>query len=212
MPHDIIIVRLFPPWFVGELSPTAALAETIEYKRRQNTIAARKSRKRKLEHQRALEGESFVRAGAGAGRYVIDRLRGLVDVVSAASRSRPCRCSCPRWRDAVARVRDGATLLLGGGRKRPCVCPLPTSSVLAVCTLVLYDRRHPPPPPSSHSRPPPLLIVVPAKENPKGYPYPRFVFLFRPRPISDSRLSSPSALVAPLITDAIAVVTTLALD
>ncbi|KAJ7273975.1 hypothetical protein C8J57DRAFT_1178102 [Mycena rebaudengoi] len=42
---------------LGELSPTATLAETIEYKRRQNTIAARKSRKRKLEHQRALEGE-----------------------------------------------------------------------------------------------------------------------------------------------------------
>ncbi|KAJ7246243.1 hypothetical protein C8J57DRAFT_757226 [Mycena rebaudengoi] len=37
----------------GELSPTTTLAEMIEYKRRQNTIAARKS----LEHPRALEGE-----------------------------------------------------------------------------------------------------------------------------------------------------------
>ncbi|KAJ6487852.1 hypothetical protein C8R45DRAFT_827914 [Mycena sanguinolenta] len=40
---------------LGELSPTASEMETIEYKRRQNTIAARKSRKRKLEHQRELE-------------------------------------------------------------------------------------------------------------------------------------------------------------
>jgi len=29
----------------------------IEYNRRQNTLAARKSRKRKLEHQQRLEGE-----------------------------------------------------------------------------------------------------------------------------------------------------------
>ncbi|KAJ7506840.1 hypothetical protein B0H11DRAFT_1972996 [Mycena galericulata] len=42
---------------LGELSPTASEAETIEYKRRQNTIAARKSRKRKLEHQQMLEEE-----------------------------------------------------------------------------------------------------------------------------------------------------------
>ncbi|KAJ7512817.1 hypothetical protein B0H11DRAFT_1698195 [Mycena galericulata] len=40
---------------LGELSPTASEAETIEYKRRQNTLAARKSRKRKLEHQHMLE-------------------------------------------------------------------------------------------------------------------------------------------------------------
>ncbi|KAJ7163091.1 hypothetical protein C8R46DRAFT_1102407 [Mycena filopes] len=37
------------------LSPTASEAETIEHKRRQNTLAARKSRKRKLEHQQMLE-------------------------------------------------------------------------------------------------------------------------------------------------------------
>ncbi|KAJ7490702.1 hypothetical protein FB451DRAFT_624484 [Mycena latifolia] len=37
------------------LSPTASEAEIIEHKRRQNTLAARKSRKRKLEHQRGLE-------------------------------------------------------------------------------------------------------------------------------------------------------------
>ncbi|KAJ7228130.1 hypothetical protein B0H12DRAFT_1004037, partial [Mycena haematopus] len=42
---------------LGSLSPTASEAEVIEYKRRQNTIAARKSRKRKLEHQQALEDE-----------------------------------------------------------------------------------------------------------------------------------------------------------
>jgi hypothetical protein len=42
---------------LGELSPTASEAEVIEYKRRQNTLAARKSRKRKLEHQQRLEGE-----------------------------------------------------------------------------------------------------------------------------------------------------------
>ncbi|KAJ6507999.1 hypothetical protein C8R47DRAFT_65344 [Mycena vitilis] len=42
---------------LGVLSPTASEAETIEYKRRQNTLAARKSRKRKLEHQQALEDE-----------------------------------------------------------------------------------------------------------------------------------------------------------
>ncbi|KAF8215212.1 hypothetical protein K438DRAFT_1470004, partial [Mycena galopus ATCC 62051] len=42
---------------LGSLSPTASEAEIIEYKRRQNTIAARKSRKRKLEHQHALEDE-----------------------------------------------------------------------------------------------------------------------------------------------------------
>ncbi|KAJ7152205.1 hypothetical protein C8R43DRAFT_886366 [Mycena crocata] len=40
---------------LGELSPTASEAEQIEYKRRQNTLAARKSRKRKLEHQQMLE-------------------------------------------------------------------------------------------------------------------------------------------------------------
>jgi hypothetical protein len=40
---------------LGVLSPTASEAESIEYKRRQNTLAARKSRKRKLEHQRELE-------------------------------------------------------------------------------------------------------------------------------------------------------------
>ncbi|KAJ7983283.1 hypothetical protein DFH06DRAFT_941319, partial [Mycena polygramma] len=42
---------------LGVLSPTAREAETIEYKRRQNTLVARNSRKRKLEHQQALEDE-----------------------------------------------------------------------------------------------------------------------------------------------------------
>ncbi|KAJ6622542.1 hypothetical protein B0H10DRAFT_2013171 [Mycena sp. CBHHK59/15] len=42
---------------LGELSPTASEQETIEFKRRQNTLAARKSRKRKLEHQQMLEEE-----------------------------------------------------------------------------------------------------------------------------------------------------------
>ncbi|KAJ7185691.1 hypothetical protein C8R46DRAFT_384804 [Mycena filopes] len=45
---------------LGVLSPTASEAETIEYKRRQNTLAARKSRKRKLEHQQMLEDEIVV--------------------------------------------------------------------------------------------------------------------------------------------------------
>ncbi|KAJ6584749.1 hypothetical protein B0H19DRAFT_1059112 [Mycena capillaripes] len=48
---------------LGELSPTASEAEIIEYKRRQNTLAARKSRKRKLEHQQALEDEVEVLKG-----------------------------------------------------------------------------------------------------------------------------------------------------
>ncbi|KAF7325775.1 BZIP domain-containing protein [Mycena kentingensis (nom. inval.)] len=39
------------------LSPTASEKEAIEHKRRQNTLAARKSRKRKLEHQQMLEDE-----------------------------------------------------------------------------------------------------------------------------------------------------------
>jgi hypothetical protein len=38
-----------------ELGPNASEKEQIEWKRRQNTIAARKSRKRKLEHQQHLE-------------------------------------------------------------------------------------------------------------------------------------------------------------
>ncbi|KAJ7666074.1 hypothetical protein DFH06DRAFT_1185859 [Mycena polygramma] len=42
---------------LGTLSPTASEEEQIEYKRRQNTLAARKSRKRKLEHQQALEDQ-----------------------------------------------------------------------------------------------------------------------------------------------------------
>ncbi|KAJ7440168.1 hypothetical protein FB451DRAFT_1300864 [Mycena latifolia] len=48
---------------LGVLSPTASEAETIEYKRRQNTLAARKSRKRKLEHQQMLEDEIVVLRG-----------------------------------------------------------------------------------------------------------------------------------------------------
>ncbi|KAJ7029226.1 hypothetical protein C8F04DRAFT_44140 [Mycena alexandri] len=48
---------------LGVLSPTASEAETIEYKRRQNTLAARKSRKRKLEHQQMLEDEVVVLKG-----------------------------------------------------------------------------------------------------------------------------------------------------
>ncbi|TFK34227.1 hypothetical protein BDQ12DRAFT_567877, partial [Crucibulum laeve] len=38
------------------LAPNATEKEQIEWKRRQNTLAARKSRKRKLEHQQELEG------------------------------------------------------------------------------------------------------------------------------------------------------------
>ncbi|KAJ7745735.1 hypothetical protein B0H16DRAFT_1321683 [Mycena metata] len=37
--------------------PIASEAETIEHKRRQNVLAARKSRKRKLEYQRMLEDQ-----------------------------------------------------------------------------------------------------------------------------------------------------------
>ncbi|TFK26900.1 hypothetical protein FA15DRAFT_547011, partial [Coprinopsis marcescibilis] len=37
--------------------PNATEKEQIEWKRRQNTLAARKSRKRKLEHQQMLEKE-----------------------------------------------------------------------------------------------------------------------------------------------------------
>ncbi|KAH8831670.1 hypothetical protein DL96DRAFT_1459838 [Flagelloscypha sp. PMI_526] len=40
-----------------DLPPNATEREQIEWKRRQNTIAARKSRKRKLEHQQYLETE-----------------------------------------------------------------------------------------------------------------------------------------------------------
>ncbi|KAF9043787.1 hypothetical protein BDZ89DRAFT_1059239 [Hymenopellis radicata] len=39
------------------LGPNATEAEQIEFKRRQNTIAARKSRKRKLEYQQGLENK-----------------------------------------------------------------------------------------------------------------------------------------------------------
>ncbi|KAJ7483221.1 hypothetical protein FB451DRAFT_984677, partial [Mycena latifolia] len=48
---------------LGVLPPTASEAEKIEYKRRQNTLAARKSRKRKLEHQQMLEDEIVVLRG-----------------------------------------------------------------------------------------------------------------------------------------------------
>jgi hypothetical protein len=66
VPDAIVKKRLHSVAFSGdddddevlaELSPTASEAEIIEHKRRQNTLAARKSRKRKLEHQQALEGE-----------------------------------------------------------------------------------------------------------------------------------------------------------
>lgn len=40
---------------LAELPPNATEKEQIEHKRRQNTLAARKSRKRKLEHQLYLE-------------------------------------------------------------------------------------------------------------------------------------------------------------
>ena len=40
------------------LNPDATDKEQIEYKRRQNTLAARKSRKRKLEYQQGLESEN----------------------------------------------------------------------------------------------------------------------------------------------------------
>ena len=39
------------------LPPNATEREQIEWKRRQNTLAARKSRKRKLEHQQFLENK-----------------------------------------------------------------------------------------------------------------------------------------------------------
>jgi len=39
------------------LPPNATEKEQIEWKRRQNTLAARKSRKRKLQHQRELEAD-----------------------------------------------------------------------------------------------------------------------------------------------------------
>nr|WKW83175.1 TGA4 [Flammulina filiformis] len=42
---------------LGDLPLNATDAQQIEYKRRQNTIAARKSRKRKLEYQQTLESE-----------------------------------------------------------------------------------------------------------------------------------------------------------
>ncbi|KAJ7783392.1 kinase-like domain-containing protein [Mycena olivaceomarginata] len=66
VPDAIVKERLHSVAFSGdddddevlaELSPTASEAETIEHKRRKNTLAARNSRKRKLEHQQALEGE-----------------------------------------------------------------------------------------------------------------------------------------------------------
>ncbi|TFK97075.1 hypothetical protein BDV98DRAFT_575142 [Pterulicium gracile] len=41
---------------LAPLPPTASEKEQIEWKRKQNTLAARKSRKRKLEHQHELEG------------------------------------------------------------------------------------------------------------------------------------------------------------
>ncbi|CAK5263031.1 unnamed protein product [Mycena citricolor] len=40
---------------LAEISPTPSEQDSIEWKRRQNTLAARKSRKRKLEHQQLLE-------------------------------------------------------------------------------------------------------------------------------------------------------------
>lgn len=40
------------------LRPDATELEQIEYKRRQNTVAARRSRMRKLEHQRKLEEDA----------------------------------------------------------------------------------------------------------------------------------------------------------
>jgi hypothetical protein len=40
---------------LAELPPNPTEIEKIEYKRRQNTLAARKSRRRKLEHQQELE-------------------------------------------------------------------------------------------------------------------------------------------------------------
>ena len=49
-PHEVDEV-------LPELSPTASEQEQIEHKRRSNTLAARKSRKRKLEHQQGLEAQ-----------------------------------------------------------------------------------------------------------------------------------------------------------
>jgi hypothetical protein len=43
---------------LGELPPNATEKEQIEYKRRQNTLAARKSRRRKLEYTQNLEQEN----------------------------------------------------------------------------------------------------------------------------------------------------------
>ncbi|KAJ7140148.1 hypothetical protein C8R46DRAFT_921578 [Mycena filopes] len=60
------------------LSPTASEAEKIEHKieqkRRQNTLSARKSRKRKLEHQQMLEEQ----VGALQGEVTVWRERALM--------------------------------------------------------------------------------------------------------------------------------------
>lgn len=43
---------------LADLPPNATEAEQIAHKRRQNTLAARKSRKRKLEHSHLMEEEN----------------------------------------------------------------------------------------------------------------------------------------------------------
>ncbi|KAJ7069237.1 hypothetical protein C8F01DRAFT_1245446 [Mycena amicta] len=61
----------------AELSPTLSDLELIEAKRRQNTLAARKSRKRKLEHTQMLEG--MVEELKSETRLHVPRLRRTDD-------------------------------------------------------------------------------------------------------------------------------------
>ncbi|KAF8992662.1 hypothetical protein BDQ17DRAFT_1369161 [Cyathus striatus] len=64
-----------------ELPPDASEQDQIEWKRRQNTIAARRSRKRKLEHQQHLENE-IVRLQGEANRWR-DRANVLQSVLKS---------------------------------------------------------------------------------------------------------------------------------
>lgn len=60
-----------------ELPPNATEKEQIEWKRRQNTLAARKSRKRKLEYTQNLEIEN------GGLKIDNERLRARVETLEA---------------------------------------------------------------------------------------------------------------------------------
>ncbi|KAJ6581646.1 hypothetical protein B0H19DRAFT_879537, partial [Mycena capillaripes] len=60
LPESIVRKRRHSDAFgddAEELSPTPSEAEEIERKRRQNTVAARKSRKRKFEYTQSLENK-----------------------------------------------------------------------------------------------------------------------------------------------------------